>query len=779
MVSLLFLLSVLLGDRHLHGIVVESASRRPLVAVTVRVDGTRMGTFTDRQGIFHLHDITSDTVNLIVTAIGYDTARVRVVVTADTRVEIRLTERTATSREITVVGDRAFAALPTQPVAVLTTAELDEHRGRTFSDVLQRIPGVTLLRTGPTISKPVIRGMSGMRLVLRNDGIVQEGQQWGEEHAPEIDPFVPSRISVVKGPAGLLYGPNAMGGVIDVEARSRPTSSRWHGEANVNGFLNSYQGAVSLTAGADSIVGSPLWLTVTGGVRRAGDAATPSYRLNNTGVDEYSFRSAFGVGNDDANVSLALSRFATTLGIYRGSHFGNAEDLRRAIAAGGPLTTSPFSYDITSPRQEILHDMAVVRGTLRLGPSTVLRSSLGLQRNDRSEFDAHNTRIIGRGDDPVERARDSVERLERSLRTPAMNLILETGTLDVIAEQTWSHRQKTQVVVHGLLQTNDRSGSVYLVPDFDMNGLGAAAVHQANVGSLSLSAGLRYDVRNLRARVFDRRDRTSTLYDQQYSGVSGGLGAALYLFDGLTASANFGAAWRPPQPNELYGDDVHHGTARYEVGNTSLRAERTMGFEAALEYDVPGLDVEASLWLQEFDGYIYTRPDPSAPTITVRGTFPTFRQTQTMATIAGLDLSATLAITDNISFYGKGALVRGRDVSMDEPLYLMPADRLRLGIHIHMPDVIGIHDAFVDVGVMSVGRQTRFVEGMDYADPPPGYTTVDLDMGGSVDVFSSTMRVSLSILNVFDRAYRDFLSRFRYFADDAGRDVVLRLSYGF
>ncbi|MCX6139647.1 MAG: TonB-dependent receptor, partial [Candidatus Kapabacteria bacterium] len=425
MLSLFFAFTLLL-DAHVHGVVRDSITRQSLHGATVKVIGSTRGAITDRTGMFHLHDLEGDSVTIDVSYVGYSTERLRVGVSAsdDVRIEVLLSSSGSKRNEIVVTDSKLVqSGLPTQRVDVLTVAEIDEHRGQTFSDVLTQVPGVTVVQTGPSISKPMIHGMMGQRLVLRNSGVVQEGQQWGAEHAPEIDPFTPSRISVVKGPASVMYGPNAMGGVIDVVPRPLPETDGVHGEGSVNLFSNNWQGAAGAFLESKSIVGLPLGVRAQGALRRAGDSRTPDYALTNTGFEEWSAGATLEAGDRDLGLTATGSLFNTTLGIYKGSHLGNAEDLAAAIERGEPAVTYPFSYDITNPRQEIAHTMLTLQGRLRVDPNALIRLTYGWQQNDRSEFDAHNTRFIGGGP-------DSAARLEKALQTPAMNLLLTTYSLD-------------------------------------------------------------------------------------------------------------------------------------------------------------------------------------------------------------------------------------------------------------------------------------------------------------------------------------------------------------
>ena len=230
MASLLACNVAFAADTHIHGVIRDSATRRPLAGASVSVQGTSLGAVTARDGVFHLHDVPEGAVRLVVSYVGYGRRTIDLVAARDVRIEVLLQAEDVRLSDVVVQAARREAGMPTQDVTTLTQAEVDEHRGQTFADVLRQVPGITVMQTGPSIAKPMLHGMTGTRLVMLNAGIAQEGQQWGAEHAPEIDPFTPDRIGVVRGPAGVLHGPNAMGGVISIEPRPLTTSTSWIGD---------------------------------------------------------------------------------------------------------------------------------------------------------------------------------------------------------------------------------------------------------------------------------------------------------------------------------------------------------------------------------------------------------------------------------------------------------------------------------------------------------------------------------------------------------------------
>ncbi len=777
MLSLLFLL---FADPHLHGVVRDSSEAMPLRGATVRVVGTRLGAVTDTHGEFHIHDVRGDSVTLQVSMVGYATLMRRVAVDHREDIRIDLCRSDVHGHDVDVVAERtAPYSMPGQGERTLSAQEIDAGRGQTFAAVLEQVPGVTTMSTGPSIVKPMIHGMTGTRLVMNQAGINQEGQQWGQEHAPEIDPFTPSRISVVKGPSGVRLGPNAMGGAIIVTpVPLRPTSDapNTFGEVAANLFTNNGQGAVGGWVESTRLFETPVSARLQAAGRIAGDARTPDYVLGNTSFNAYSGTALVAVGNDDLGVDVYGSLYRTQLGVYAGSHLGNAADLQRAIERGEPSQTYTFDYQIDRPMQDVGHVLMSIDAHARLSDASRLIVRYGWQQNDRAEFDKHNTRIVGRGDDPEERAQDSITRLERSLSEPAMELLLTTYNADVELEHRLAENISGAAGISGLRQVNDRSGAVYLVPDYIAYGIGLWAYETITLSSWTLGGGVRFDRRWLDASITSRSSRDTVEQSKTFDGVSANIGATYNITDAFAIDGNVGIAWRPPQVNELYSNDVHHGVAQYEIGDSTLVPERSIGSELGLRWAVPGIELDFGVYGTWFNDYIYAVPDASSPTVTIRGTFPTYRYTQNDAFIGGIDLSASTELSDVVSLYLKGAIVRGINTERDEPLFLMPADRLTFGTHLHTHDVWFVHESYVDASVTGVATQTRFVEGQDYAPPPPGYVLFNLSLGGMFHIGDQLARFSIGVNNLFNTAYRDYLSRYRYYADDPGRDVIIRFT---
>ncbi len=747
------------GTIRFSGKVLDAKTQTPLPGANVYLPALQTGAATDREGRFTLPALPAGTYVLRCTYIGYEKLEITITLAADRERTLYLQPTILEGEAVTVISKRDQLTESKQALTVLDAKDLEKARGQTLGESLKEIPGVTTLQTGPSIAKPVIRGLHSQRILVLNAGVQQEGQQWGGEHAPEIDPFSPSRIEVLKGAAGVQYGAGAIGGVIRVSPRELRVQPGFGGELALNGFSNNLQGAGSLVLeGASKRFAGWGW-RVQGSVRRAGDAQAPDFKIQNSGFAERDWSSALGYHNDRSGFELYYSHFGTELGIYRGAHIGNVTDLLRAIERGEPATNTAFSYDIKPPKQDISHNLLSVKAHHQVASLGRAEMQYGWQQNHRQEFDAHKPFS---SEPPT---------------TPSFDLTLTTYSADLGFHHNPIKNFYGHVGISGMRQGNVQSGTVLLIPNFRAYS-GGAFIHESwTNGKLTFDGGARYDYRRVQAYLRDRNNGLVTNL-HEYSNFTG-VGGLIYQFaSAWSMGANVGSAWRPPSLNELYSNGVHHGTAQFEIGDLQLESERSFNVDATLRHVSERTRLEVSAYRNRMNDFIFLFPVPE-PTLTVRGAFPTFRYQQANAVLRGLEAAIEHRIAPFVQIGASASLVRGDNRDANEPLYQMPADRGRIDVDFNLPDFGAFTATDLEIIATFVQRQMRFPANADYADPPPGYTLFDLNAGTQMKLSQQTLRFNFSVRNLFNVSYRDYLSRFRYFIDDTGRDVVLRVQIPF
>jgi iron complex outermembrane receptor protein len=737
------------------GLVIDSATRESIIGASVVLEPLSIGRRIGRDGRFEFAGVRAGQYALHVRALGYNEQHIELDLRGDVQLTITLSVKPISGEEIIVRPQ-----IPVTPHGVtnkMSEEDLDRERGQTLGETLEHISGVTTLQTGASISKPVIRGLHSQRITVLNAGVAQEGQQWGAEHGPEIDPFAPTNIEVVKGASSVEYGAGAIGGVIRVVPRELPTDSAFRGSISLNAFGNNLQGAGSaMLEGTLPGVSGFGWRGQISS-RIAGDSRTPDYVLGNTAFKELNGSIALGYAAENYGFETFLSHFGSEIGIFKGSHIGSKVDLERVIAQGRPTAAYEFGYEIDAPKQTVDHELMSLGGHIDLQSLGKLEAHYGLQHNDRSEYESH---------------RDPSKPDRRSMR-----LKLLTHSFDIKLQHEPLGNMTGSFGINGLRQGNVGDGYDLLIPNYLTYAGGVFALEQLGIGKdLTLKLGVRFDhnamnVYALPAKDVERNEHT-------YSSASGAFGAIYDLGRNWSVNANLATAWRPPSINELYSNGVHHGSAQYERGDNTLTSERSINTELTLRLQTPQIGLEIAGFVNNFDGFINLVPQPE-PVVTVSGAYPSFRYQQSDARFLGGELTLNYQLSEELSTRLTASVVRGEDVMRDEPLFGIPVDRAELEIEYLLPDWLdGFQSSSIALNTLAVARQGHTPPG-DYAPAPNGYVLLNASMSTHAVLIGQQINVFLEAHNILNKRYRDYLSRYRYFSDDPGRNFILRISLPF
>ncbi len=746
--------------RLIHGTAVDSVSGNALRGALVGLSGVPHGTTIALNGTFDFRDIAPGTYTLTVRLIGYAPVSQRVDVRlADAHVRVALPPVVVRVEDITVNADSIRAVLSRiEATSTITADDLTALRGQTLGETIRQLPGVTTIQYGPSIAKPVIRGLHSHRIVVMNSGIRQEGQQWGTEHAPEIDSFEADAVSVIRGAGTVQYGSDAMGGVVTVDRPPLPHTSGLRGDFQLNSFINNRQGAASLRLEAGELR-APLLGTfavrgrLTG--RMAGDAHTPDYNLQNTGFRELNGSAALGIRRSWGESDLLYSRFNTELGVFRGAHVGNFEDLERAMTR--PPSDTEFSYDIGRPNQKVLHNLIAWRTLLRSTPLGPISANFGYQYNRRQEFDSHG------------------QQANRGI--PAFDLRLNTYTLDLRTQHHAGGNLTGTLGVSGMRQGNVSEGKAFLIPEYRLYSAGIYGLEELTLSRWTLSAGLRWDYTWQQTYEYADAGIVSPEESRDWSGVAGNVGASFLLGGSWSIAGRVTRTWRPPNVNERFAQGVHHGSAQYEIGDSSLVPERKVGVEGTVRHAGADVQLELTAFQNWVSGFIYLQPRD--PVFSLRGTFPAYNYAQADAVLRGFEALTAWTPAPWLSLQASASVVRGTFADGGEPLYDMPADRLTLSAR-YQGAGREVRSWHVEVGTVLVRQQDHVPDSTVYSLPTDGYALLNAEAGAAgFDVLGSALEVTLAVRNLLNTRYRDYLSRYRLFVDDPGRDVVLRLRIPF
>jgi iron complex outermembrane receptor protein len=745
-------------------IVKDSITNNVLEDATVILTKHSDAHLTDMRGVVIFDTLQAGHYHLTCTFIGYHSYEKIIVLSSDQTVTVLLCPAAYHLHETVIEGksDGNQTAYTLQANARLSMQQIEKMRGQNLGELLGNVNGITTLNTGPGIAKPVLRGLHSNRLVTLNNGVKQEEQQWGAEHAPAIDPFAVAGIEVIKGAASVEYGPEAIGGAIRIIPAPYRKVSGVNGELSLQGFSNNMQGAAALLVEGTHLSKQQLSWRVQGSLRKAGDAKTPDYVISNTGFDEQNGSISLAYTFKRFQVETFMSVFNTTIGIMRAAHIGSSTDLENAIQSDEPLIIKPFTYEIGKPYQQVWHETQSVIFRYQVSTIGKLWLQSSRQLNSRQEYD------LGVSWNPQSETHTK----------PAYDLTLTTFTNDMVFEHKQWKQFTGKMGASWMHQSNYSDGTQKpLIPNFIADTYGIFVFEKWLKGRWAAELGGRYDIRT--QTIYERNPQNAIVTrENDYRRSTGIVGAGYAFTEKFSVNTTFSSAWRPPSVNELYSNGLHNGTATYELGDSNLVPEQGYNLDVTVKYTNQKWMIETSIFRNRISGFIYQLPI-QPPTVTLRGTFPTFQFTQTDALMQGAEVNFSYSMNKHWLGTASASYLQADDISHNEPLIYMPANRGKLGLQYMAKTVWKMEQFFAEIHWQYVAEQKRYQPGLDYKNPPASYQLVDLQMGFRIPFYKQHINVSASVKNVLNVSYRDYLNRFRYFTDEPGRNFIVRLTIPF
>ena len=745
-------------------LIVEDKAGQPLPSAVVHFVGKHF--VSDAKGRVNIPNLAKGKYPIKVNYLGFLDYEAIVAIPAVNPYKVVMQEEVNQLAGTTLIG---HVAKPVTASVAIDKPKLQQKSGEELAKVLTTVAGVSMIQTGATIAKPVIHGLHSNRILILNNEVRQEGQQWGADHAPEIDPAVADKITVIKGADAVRYGSDALGGVVVIAPNQLPYGDGLHGQLSPSFASNGRKSATTLKL-ESGLPGLLHWAwRVQGTLKRSGDIHTADYMLNNTAAAEANFSAAIGMRQEAGSAELFYSRYENESGVFYGSHIGNLDDLLARFEIGRPLTTYPFSYSIEAPKQKVIHHLLKAKAYYFLPFGGKLTAQYAFQKDIRQEF--------------------SVRRLDRT-RIPALNMWLTTHLAEVFWENMDTQYWKTLVGGSFSLQDNYNqpgTGVVPVIPNFASVGYGAFAIEKYHKDNWNAEAGLRYDYKYLSADGYD-------MYSQRYGGehdfhnITYSLGGAWQATPHTALSSNIGVAWRAPQVNELYSSGLHHGAGTYNLGEASLSPETGAKWITSLSYTHPerGIYLTADAYVQLIKNYIYDYPTGETRTL-FSGVYPIFQYTQADAFFRGVDIDASVrlaqwgAIAQRLTYGLRGSVVFANELKTDRYFPFIPAPRLSQSLEWKAQPKGLFQTLEANIGHTFVAKQTRFEPSQELvATTPDAYHLFEAAVGGTIAITEQqTLSVRLSCENLFNQLYKEYTNRFRYYAHDLGRNVYLRLNYNF
>ena len=768
----------------LYGSLLDIHDGSVLTGATVIVAQTGVGVVTDLDGNFVVTNLCNATYQFQISHPSCSTKAFSVLIKDDTQKTFKLEHHLESLNEIIVNGKKTNRATKSIYENLVDQQTITTFSSGSLGDALNSISGVSSLNTGNTVVKPMINGLHSSRVLIINNGVQMQDQEWGAEHAPSIDINSVGTLKVIKGAGALKYGGNAIGGVIIASAPKVPLLDSLYGKTILSGSSNGLGGVVSSSLTKSYQNG--LHASIQGSLKRYGDFNAPNYNLSNTGVFERNISAKIGFNRIDYGVEAYYSLFKNEIGILRASHIGGAEDQVQAIASPVPSIIKDLTYNIDAPRQDVTHHLARIKGFKDIENIGRISLQYDYQQNNRLEFDIRRGSNSGRA---------------------SLDLVLDTQTLTIDVASDLSEKLTAKFGVVGSLQTNyanPETGVRRLIPDYDKYSFAGFASGDYTINQKwVLEAGFRFDYTHMNVFKFYRRsfweDRG---YDSQFSDLvveeygnqllvnpkldfynpSFTIGTK-YSFGLYKLFTNYSMSSRAPNASEQFSEGLHHSASRIELGDLQFTSETAHKISLTLQKRGERFDFTVSPFATKINDFILI--EPTGIRQTIRGNFQVWEYRQTHAQMYGLDLDASLSLNDNMRFVHQFSLVKGYDKTSNEPLISMPPASTLNSLVYTNP---GFNNLSISVQSNYVFRQNEFpntnfevvlpesVEYIDISTPPDAYHLLHLNITAAI---RSDMQVGLYVNNLLNTSYRNYLNRLRYYADDLGRNITLQLKYNY
>jgi iron complex outermembrane receptor protein len=766
------------GSTKLSGKVTDKSNGQAVTGATIYIAELRSGAISGLDGSYTINDLPQIKVLVQVKFVGYKTILesidLNTVSTHDFVLEPSITE----VHEVVITGMSKNTEIRRSPIPIIVIDQkyLGQNLGTNVIDGISRVPGVNAVTTGPNVSKPFIRGLGYNRVLTLFDGMRQEGQQWGDEHGIEVDEYGIDRIEIIKGPASLTYGSDAMAGVVNLMPANPAPLGAVRGE-----FFNNYQSN-------NGLIGNSLMLegNQNGFVWRA----RVSHKMSTDYTNRFDGR-VYGSGYRETDASIfaglnkqwGFSHLNFTLyddlqEIPDGSRDSASRKFTKQITEADtyrPIvsTAELNSYAIPAIHQHVQHYRLNSSNSFILGESK-LEVNLSYQQSIRREYNhPEATDVAG------------------------LALYLQTFAYDLKYHFPEWKGIETSTGINGMYQQNVNKGTEFIIPDYSELDIGPFLYAKRAFEKLDISGGIRYDTRIFSNKdLFIRTDPASgfgmqvqppdtsgtshpfSAYSHTFNGASGSLGASYVFSDNISLKANVARGYRAPNISEISANGVHPGTNIYQIGNSAFQPEFSLQEDIGLFLSARHFSGSIELFNNSISNYIYDQKvlNSKGGDSTIVAGNQTFKFQAVQAQLYGGELSFDLHPHPLDWLHFENALSVIYAINKGNAGVPVPDDALYLPFipPLHTRSELlaefkkkfkHVNTIFVKAEVEYYAAQNRIFAAYHTETPTPGYTLINAGLGATLTTASgiTLFRISLQGNNLGDVAYQSHLSRLKYF----------------
>ena len=654
--------------------------------------------------------------------------------------------------ELTVTGVTGDTKLKhaTAPVSIVTPQMLRATASTNIIDAIAHQPGVSQLTTGGSISKPIIRGLGYNRVVVMSEGVRQEGQQWGDEHGVEVDGNSVGSVEILKGPASLMYGSDAMAGVVILHAQ--PTLAEGEMKANISTEYQTNNGLfgyhLSVAGNQKGFVWDARWSQkLAHAYKNKYDGYVPGSQFR-----EQAGRLMLGMNKSWGHSRLTGSVYHLTPGIVEGERDPETGELECA-------TEDVKTYGKALPFQQVKHYKLVWDNSLNLS-SGYLKAIIGYQQNRRQEF-------------------------EESMDEYKLFFKLHTLTYDLRYITNEWNGWKLSTGIGGMYQKSGNEGEEYLIPDYRLFDFGLYATATKTLGERwTLSGGLRYDHRRLHGdELIEDGDLRFTDFSRHFNGLTGSIGAVCNINDHFNLRLNLARGFRTPNMSELASNGVHEGSIRYEIGDQQLKAEYSLQADLGLDFTSHYVSAQLALFANRIDNYIFTHRIAEE----MEEGYLTYAYTQGDARLLGFEAGVDIHPVHSVHFSNTFSYVDAQLLHQSADTKYLPftpaphwSSELKWELfhhthstvsphamheyrHAHPKNGVALNNLYIAAGLDSYLKQTHIYRADDTETETPGYALLNLSAGTDIQ-FNGKKLAELYVTadNLLNKAYQNHLSRLKY-----------------
>ena len=754
---------------------VKDVKGLPLQGAIVEIPDLKVGAVADSNGYYIIENLPKGKYIVVASLISYSKTTTTISIIGSLTHNFVLNESAIESQEVVITGQSKATEINRSPVPVvaINNQYLRENISSNIIDALVQVPGVTAVTTGPNISKPFIRGLGYNRILTLYDGMRQEGQQWGDEHGIEVDEYSVDRVELVKGPASLIYGSDALAGVVNLI----PTPPATDGHV-IGDFTSEYQSNNNMVGASGMMSGNQngfYWLG-RASHKQAMDYQDPiDGRVYATNFNETDANASFGVNKKWGFSHLELSLFNDLQAIPDGSRDSATRQFTKQVTeidTFRPVVTNSElnRYALPVLHQHVQQYRAMSSNNFNLF-NGLLSVNAGFERNIRQEFSHPEYGTI-----------------------PGLDLRLNSYTYDVKYYFHGIAGWEVTAGLNGMYQANDATkGTEFIIPSYNQFDIGPFAVFKKTIGKLDIAGGIRYDNRSFHNdAVYTTTDPATgfgTYYSgantsqqfaaasHNYSGTTYSLGLAYIFSKAFALKGNIARGFRAPNIAEISADGVHPGTNIYQVGGTDLKPEFSLQEDIGMEFTSKHISVNVSVFNNDIANYIYNQKELNASgTDSMKDNATVFKFQATHARLYGgeasidihphpldwLHFENSISLVYGVNEGGDGVLVNDRNKYL--PLIPPVHGISELRANFKHPRKF-LQNTFFKLQVEAYASQNRVYLANNTETATPGYTLFNAGIGSDITNHSGKTILNVSVFgnNLFNVAYEDHLSRLKYF----------------